>query len=157
MISSRNTFFIAMLVSVGRSDLLTSPVSDLSQMGTRAAAAIAPRQIDTTPVIRRPAAPLISPRAEGLSQLTVLFINKHTAPVNTMVAQNADSPPLIAKPGVLKVGGKAQMVAPREWAGNLAIVESGRNRKFLGDETLFEASVKNWGQGYKLSLDVSYV
>lgn len=95
----------------------------------------------------------------GPSQLTITVVNKMADPVSTSYVGNAGVPGPVSGgtgTGTLKPGQTATLVAPREWAGNVAVnlAEYPMN----GDSSLLEGSLMSWGDvGYRVDMDVSYV
>lgn len=100
------------------------------------------------------------------SELTITVVNKMSAAVSTSYVHNAGVPGLVAGgtgTGVLKPGQTATIVAPKDWAGNVAVnlekdPETGETYGMNGDVSLLEGSLMEWGGlGYRVDMDVSYV
>ncbi|KAK2598684.1 hypothetical protein N8I77_012076 [Diaporthe amygdali] len=95
----------------------------------------------------------------GPSQLTITVVNKMADPVSTSYVGNAGVPGPVSGgtgTGTLRPGETATLVAPQEWAGNVAVnlAEYPMN----GDGSLLEGSLMSWGDvGYRVDMDVSYV
>lgn len=96
---------------------------------------------------------------EGPDQLTITVVNKMAEPVSTSCASNAGVPGLVSggtATGTLTPGETATVVAPREWAGMVAVNLA--KYPLNGRASLLEGSLKAWGDvGYRVDMDVSYV
>jgi hypothetical protein len=95
----------------------------------------------------------------GPSQLTISVVNKMGEAVSTSYVANAGVPGLVSGgtgTGTLKPGQTATLVAPRDWAGNVAV--NLEKYQMNGDVSLLEGSLMSWGDvGYRVDMDVSYV
>lgn len=100
------------------------------------------------------------------SQLTITVVNKMSAAVSTSYVHNAGVPGLVSGgtgTGTLKPGQTATLVAPKDWAGNVAVnlekdPETQEIYSMNGDVSLLEGSLMSWGDvGYRVDMDVSYV
>ncbi|KAL8377306.1 hypothetical protein RB595_008136 [Gaeumannomyces hyphopodioides] len=109
-----------------------------------AAPNLAERQDDVAILARAPA------------RLTFKIWNSLGSDVSTRHARNAGAPAPVAGnvgPGVIKNGKSASFVVPREWAGNVAVVQNGGGRAIVGSESLIEAAfVKG-----KIGINISFV
>ncbi|KLU85585.1 hypothetical protein MAPG_04608 [Magnaporthiopsis poae ATCC 64411] len=111
---------------------------------TTAAPNLAERQDDVAILARAP------------TRLTFKIWNQHGQDVSTRHARNAGSPAPVAGnvgPGVIKKGKSASFVVPRDWAGNVAVVQNGGGRAVVGDESLVEAAFV----GGKIGINISFV
>lgn len=109
---------------------------------TTAAPNLAERQDDVAILARAPA------------RLTFKISNQHGQDVSTRHARNAGSPAPVAGnvgPGVLKKGQSASFVVPRDWAGNVAVVQNGGGRAVVGDESLIEGAFVRGEIGINIS------
>lgn len=102
----------------------------------------------------------------GPGALTITVVNSMSAAVSTSYVHNAGVPGLVAGgtgTGALGPGQTATIVAPRGWAGNVAVnlekdPETGEKYEMNGDTSLLEGSLMEWGGlGYRVDMDVSYV
>ncbi|POS81015.1 hypothetical protein DHEL01_v200588 [Diaporthe helianthi] len=102
----------------------------------------------------------------GPSQLTISVVNKMPAAVSTSYVGNAGAPGPVSGgtgTGTLKPGQTATLVAPQDWAGNVAVnlvrdPETNEKYNMNGDVSLLEGSLMSWGgHGYRVDMDVSYV
>lgn len=95
----------------------------------------------------------------GPDQLTITVVNKMAEPLSTSCASNAGVPSLVSggtETGTLTPGQTATVVAPREWAGMVAVNLA--TYPMSGNASLLEGSLKAWGGlGYRVDIDVSYV
>ncbi|KAG8159658.1 hypothetical protein KVR01_010295 [Diaporthe batatas] len=100
------------------------------------------------------------------SRLTITVVNKMPAAVSTSYVHNDGVPGLVAGgtgTGTLMPGASATLVAPEDWAGNVAVnlaedPETGERWEMNGDVSLLEGSLMEWGGlGYRVDIDVSYV
>lgn len=103
----------------------------------------------------------------GPSQLTITVVNKMAEAVSTSYVGNAGVPGPVSGDtgtGTMTPGQTATLVAPQEWAGNVAVNKVWKNEKdnqkyeMNGDASLLEGSLMSWGDvGYRVDMDVSYV
>lgn len=95
----------------------------------------------------------------GPDQLTITVVNKMADPVSTSYVGNAGVPGPVSGgtgTGTLKPGQTATLVAPHDWAGNVAVNLA--KYPMNGDGSLLEGSLMSWGDvGYRVDMDVSYV
>lgn len=95
----------------------------------------------------------------GPDQLTITVVNKMSEPVSTSYVGNAGVPGPVSGgtgTGTLKPGQTATLVAPKDWAGNVAV--NLNKYPMNGDVSLLEGSLMSWGDvGYRVDIDVSYV
>lgn len=95
----------------------------------------------------------------GPDQLTITVVNKMAEPLSTSCASNAGVPSLVSggtETGTLTPGQTATVVAPRDWAGMVAVNLA--TYPMSGNASLLEGSLKAWGGlGYRVDMDVSYV
>ncbi|KAL8365320.1 hypothetical protein RB595_004225 [Gaeumannomyces hyphopodioides] len=116
------------------------------------------------------AAPSLAERADDAAVLarapaavTWRITNKLGAPVSTVHARNAGAPGAISgnvNPGTLANGAVGSFAVPTGWAGNVAVVQHGKGRAVVGDESLIEGSFvvqKGMGPAARIALDISYV
>lgn len=93
------------------------------------------------------------------SQLTITVVNKMSEDVSTSYVANAGAPGPVSGgtgTGTMAPGASATLVAPKDWAGNVAVNLEKYN--MTGDTSLLEGSLKSWGDvGYRVDMDVSYV
>lgn len=95
----------------------------------------------------------------GPDQLTITVVNKMSEAVSTSYVGNAGVPGPVSGgtgTGTLKPGQTATLVAPQDWAGNVAL--NLEKYPMNGDVSLLEGSLMSWGGlGYRVDMDVSYV
>lgn len=95
----------------------------------------------------------------GPNQLTITVVNKMADAVSTSYVGNAGVPGPVSGgtgTGTLKSGQTATLVAPQDWAGNVAV--NLEKYDMNGDTSLLEGSLMSWGDvGYRVDMDVSYV
>ncbi|KAI3394014.1 hypothetical protein diail_3332 [Diaporthe ilicicola] len=100
----------------------------------------------------------------GPDQLTITVVNKMAGAVSTSYVANAGVPGPVSGgtgTGTLTPGQTATLVAPQDWAGNVAVnlvEKDGKSFTMNGDVSLLEGSLMSWGDvGYRVDMDVSYV
>lgn len=95
----------------------------------------------------------------GPDQLTITVVNKMADAVSTSYVANDGAPGPVSGgtgTGTLKPGETATLVAPHDWAGNVAV--NLEKYPMNGDGSLLEGSLMSWGDnGYRVDMDVSYV
>lgn len=95
----------------------------------------------------------------GPDQLTITVVNKMSEKVSTSYVGNAGVPGPVSGgtgTGTLTPGQTATLVAPQDWAGNVAV--NLEKYPMNGDGSLLEGSLMSWGDvGYRVDMDVSYV
>ena len=95
----------------------------------------------------------------GPDQLTITVVNKMSEAVSTSYVGNAGVPgPVSGATGVgtMKPDETATLVAPHDWAGNVAV--NLEKYEMNGDGSLLEGSLMSWGDvGYRVDMDISYV
>ncbi|EJT76479.1 hypothetical protein GGTG_06398 [Gaeumannomyces tritici R3-111a-1] len=120
----------------------------------------------TAPAPAPTAAPDLAERQDGAAilaraptRLTFKIWNSHGSDVSTRHARNAGAPAPVAGnvgAGVLKNGKSASFVVPRDWAGNVAIVQNGGGRAIVGDESLIEGAFVRGEIGINISFVSGY-
>lgn len=98
--------------------------------------------------------------AAAAQRFTIKVTNKLGRAIQTKHALNKGFADIVSGDkgqGVMQSGAQSQFVVPVGWAGNLAVVENGGGRTFLGDESLIEGSFVKQGSSPKFDIDVSYV
>lgn len=96
-----------------------------------------------------------------LTQATVTVVNSMTDALSTSIVSNAGNPTLVAGgdslTGTLEAGASATIVMPQDWSGNMALGKASYPIQGNGYPSLIEPGLTNWGNGYMLDVDVSYV
>lgn len=97
-----------------------------------------------------------------ITQATITIVNSMAAPLSTSIVSNPGNPTLVSggatTTGTLGAGATATIVMPQDWSGNVALGMSNYS-SLAGNNfpTLIEPGLTNWGNGYMLDVDVSYV
>lgn len=125
-----------------------------SLLSLTALAAAVPPSAQVTP------APFANKR--DITQATITIVNSMAAPLSTSVVSNPGNPTLVVggatTTGTLAAGATATIVMPRDWSGNVALGMSNYSSLAANNyPTLIEPGLTNWGNGYMLDVDVSYV
>ncbi|CAN8101566.1 unnamed protein product [Discula destructiva] len=91
-----------------------------------------------------------------LTAITITIVNSMKDAISTSIASNAGVALATGgATGTMAAGASASIVAPMNWAGNMAVGLAKYNA--FDQPTLVEAGLSDWGSGAMMDLDVSYV